>query len=127
MALHDEVERTQVLYHPDEPLMYIQQIQRLPHFAAHHPDLFHQKLHIYPDIFNNILDCINENPIFQNNSNNHQLPIALQLAIFVNHVDHYGHVISNEDICQWVGVSVGFVTNYTNRIMTSSSFPKSPF
>ncbi|KAG2348484.1 hypothetical protein BDR05DRAFT_865928, partial [Suillus weaverae] len=57
------------------------------------------------------------NPIFKSNSNNHQLPIALQLAIFLNHTGHYGNMIANEYVCQWADVSVRSVTNCTNRVM----------
>ncbi|KAG2335920.1 hypothetical protein BDR05DRAFT_978879 [Suillus weaverae] len=30
---------------------------------------------------------------------------------------HYGNAISNEDVCQWVGVRIGSITNCTNHIM----------
>ncbi|KAG2346330.1 hypothetical protein BDR05DRAFT_974459 [Suillus weaverae] len=77
------------------------------------------KLRVNPDIFNDILDQIHDHPIFYNQSNNPQLPVAVQLTIFLNRAGHYGNVASNQDICQWAGVSVGSVTNCTNRVMTA--------
>ncbi|KAG2045734.1 hypothetical protein BDR06DRAFT_900306, partial [Suillus hirtellus] len=50
-------------------------------------------------------------------SNNPQFPVAIQLAIFLNHVGHYGNAISNEDVCRWAGVSIGSVMNCTNCVM----------
>lgn len=116
-VLRDEVERARVLHRPDEPPMRAPQIQLLPHFAVHRPDLFRQKLRVHPEVFDDILDCISDHPIFKSNSNNRQLPIALQLAIFLNRAGHYGNSIANEYVCQWAGVSVGSVTNCTNRVM----------
>ncbi|KIK15008.1 hypothetical protein PISMIDRAFT_115934 [Pisolithus microcarpus 441] len=93
------------------------QIQLLPAFADHRPDLFRKKLHVNPDTFNFILDRISGHLIFQNNSPNRQLPVALQLAIFLNRAGHYGNAISPEDVRQWAGVSVGSVINCTNCVM----------
>ncbi|KIK10783.1 hypothetical protein PISMIDRAFT_123935 [Pisolithus microcarpus 441] len=97
--------------------MHAPQIQLLPEFADHWPDLFHKKLRISPDTFDFILDSISGHPIFQNNSPNRQLPVALQLAIFLNCMGHYGNVISPEDVRQWAGVSVGSVINCTHHVM----------
>ncbi|KAG2745077.1 hypothetical protein P692DRAFT_20742623 [Suillus brevipes Sb2] len=63
-VLRDEVERARVLHRPDEPPMCAPQIQLLPHFAVHCLDLFHQKLRIHPEVFDNILDCISDSPVF---------------------------------------------------------------
>ncbi|KIJ18251.1 hypothetical protein PAXINDRAFT_72040, partial [Paxillus involutus ATCC 200175] len=57
--------------------------------------------------------------IFQNHSNNKQLPIAIQLGIFLNRAGHYGNTCSPEDIGQWAGVSVGTVINCTHRVMAA--------
>ncbi|KIM55293.1 hypothetical protein SCLCIDRAFT_81192, partial [Scleroderma citrinum Foug A] len=89
----------------------------LEHAAEHHPAQFHQKLHINPLIFDNILDQISNHTIFQNQSNNKQLPIIIQLAIFLFHVGHYGNACMPEDIMQWAGLSVGMVMNCTHHVM----------
>ncbi|KIK20635.1 hypothetical protein PISMIDRAFT_105402 [Pisolithus microcarpus 441] len=97
--------------------MHAPQIQLLPEFTDHWLDLFHKKLHVSPDTFDFILDSISGHPIFQNNSPNRQLPVALQLAIFLNCTGHYGNAISPEDVRQWAGVSIGSVINYTHHVM----------
>ncbi|KAG2046465.1 hypothetical protein BDR06DRAFT_899196, partial [Suillus hirtellus] len=89
----------------------------LIHHKEHHPHLFWQKLHVSPEIFDDILDYISDHPIFQSKSNNPQLPISIQLAIFLNQAGHYGNTITLEDVAQWAGVSVGSVVNCTNCVM----------
>ncbi|KAG2071486.1 hypothetical protein BDR04DRAFT_1194035, partial [Suillus decipiens] len=86
------------------------QIQLLHDFRNSCPHLFCKKLCINPDIFDDILDQISRHAIFINHSNNMQLPVAVQLAIFLNHIGHYGNTISPEDVAQWAGVSVSLVT-----------------
>ncbi|KAF8836125.1 hypothetical protein BDN67DRAFT_911760 [Paxillus ammoniavirescens] len=99
--------------------MYAPQLQLLTHFTDHHPELFQKKLCIHPLIFNNILDQISDHLIFQNDSNNKQLLIAIQLSIFLNCIGHYGNTCSPEDIAQWAGVSVGTVINCTHHVMAA--------
>ncbi|KAG2356706.1 hypothetical protein BDR07DRAFT_1491562 [Suillus spraguei] len=81
-ALQDEVEKTCVLMHYNEPMPQASQLHLLVHFGEHRPHLFQQKLRVEPDIFDDILHLISDHPIFHNNSPNSQLPISIQLAIF---------------------------------------------
>jgi hypothetical protein len=113
-ALQDEVTKTRRLNIPPLPLPHAPQLHLLVHFGEHRPLLFCHKLCVDPEIFDDILDLISDHPIFHNNSNNSQLPIAIQLAIFLNHAGHYGNSISLLDVSQWAGVSVGSVINCTN-------------
>ncbi|KAF9233516.1 hypothetical protein BU15DRAFT_80010 [Melanogaster broomeanus] len=83
-ALHDEVTKARILERPSEPPMRASQLHLLAHFADHRPHLFRKKLRVDPVIFDDILDQISDHPIFQYQSNNKQLPIAIQLAIFLN-------------------------------------------
>ncbi|KIJ13565.1 hypothetical protein PAXINDRAFT_80709 [Paxillus involutus ATCC 200175] len=96
--------------------MRASQLHLLSHFADHRPHLFRKKLHVDPLIFDDILDQISGHLIFQNQSNNKQLPIAIQLAIFLNRAEHYGNACCPED---WAGVSVGTVINCTHRVMAA--------
>ncbi|KAG2336457.1 hypothetical protein BDR05DRAFT_896703, partial [Suillus weaverae] len=116
-ALRDEVKRARVLHKPDEPPPRAPQLHMLVHHEEHRPHLFRQKLRVNLEIFDDILDDISDHPIFQNQSNNPQLPISIQLAIFLNRAGHYGNAITLEDVAQWAGVSVGSVVNCTNRVM----------
>ncbi|KAG1728035.1 uncharacterized protein EDB91DRAFT_1253620 [Suillus paluster] len=105
-ALHDEVERAHVLHKPDEPPPQAPQLHMLVHHEEHCPELFRQKLQVNPEIFDDILDHISSHPIFQNGSNNPQLPISIQLAIFLNWAGHYGNAITLQDVTQWAGICV---------------------
>jgi hypothetical protein len=118
-TLWDEVLKARVLHRPDEPLPRAPQLHLLVHFGQHRPLLFRHKLRVDPDIFDNILDLISGHHIFHNNSNNSQLPVAIQLAIFLNRAGHYGNSISLLEVSQWAGVSVGSVVNCTNRVMVA--------
>ncbi|KIK22278.1 hypothetical protein PISMIDRAFT_102744, partial [Pisolithus microcarpus 441] len=68
---------------------------------------------------NNILGQISRHSIFQNQSNNWQLPVAIQLAILLFQVGHYGNVCAPEDVAQWAGVSIGTVVNCTHHVMAA--------
>ena len=116
-VLRDEVERACVLNQVGKPPMCASQLHLLEHFAKFRPHLFRKKLWVDPEIFDEILDRISDHLIFQSRSNNPQLPVVIQLAIFLNRAGHYGNVISTEDVAQWAGVSVGSVVNCTERTM----------
>ncbi|KAG2055850.1 hypothetical protein BDR06DRAFT_853816, partial [Suillus hirtellus] len=98
--LHDEVERARVFHKPNEPPPQAPQLHMLVHHEEHWPHLFHQKLRINPEIFDDILNQISGHPIFCNQSNNPQLPVSIQLAIFLNCASHYGNAISLKDVAQ---------------------------
>ena len=118
-ALHDEVLRARVLNRVSVPMMRASQLPLLDHFADHRPHLFRKKLRVDPEIFDRILEQISGSDIFIPKGNQPQLPISIQLAIFLNCAGHYGNAISLEDIAQWAGVSVGSVNNCTNRVMVA--------
>jgi len=119
LVLCDRVKTTRVLEYPDEPLPRASQLHLLHHAAEHHPVQFRQKLRVNPLIFDDILDQISDHTIFQNWSNNKQLPVAIQLAIFLFHAGHYGNACTPEDVAQWAGISVGTVVNCTHCVMAA--------
>jgi hypothetical protein len=71
------------------------------------PKKFCRKLRIDPQVFDKLTERIQGHPIFYNNSNNPQLPVAVQLALFLNGISHYGNAAMTEDVADWAGVSVG--------------------
>ncbi|KAG2337323.1 hypothetical protein BDR05DRAFT_978547 [Suillus weaverae] len=73
----------------------------------HAPDKFCQKLRVSPAVFDKLIERISPHAIFYNNSNNPQLPVPIQLAIFLNGVGHYGNAATTQDLAEWAGVSVG--------------------
>ncbi|KAF9226101.1 hypothetical protein BS17DRAFT_698676, partial [Gyrodon lividus] len=77
-------------------------------------------LRVNPKICDDILDQISDHPTFSSGeSQNFQLPIAIQLAIFLNCTGHDGNAISPKHVSQWAGVSVGSVINCTNHVMVA--------
>jgi hypothetical protein len=56
-----------------------------------------------PPIFDHIVDQIHEHETFDSHGKNLQLPVSVQLAIFLNRAGHYGNTISPEDVAQWGG------------------------
>jgi len=117
--LRDEVVTTRVLEMPSEPMPRAPQLHVLPIYARSRPKKFRQKLRVDPQIFNDILDCITDHPVFHNQSNNKQLPVDQQLAIFLNRIGHYGNGVTPDDIALWGGVSVGTVFNCMHRVMVA--------
>jgi len=118
-ALCEDVEAVRVLEHPEEPMLKASQLPLLTHYAEHQPKKFCKKLRVYPVVFNDILGEISDHPIFQNWSNNRQIPISIQLAIFLYCAGHYRNACSPDDIAEWAGVSIGTVMNSTHRIMVA--------
>ena len=109
-ALEDEVKLACVLQsHP--PSFRISQLPLLDKWQFDHLELFVHKLRVPPCIFEDIVDLIKNHPIFHNHSNNSQLPVSIQLAIFLNAVGHYGNAAASQDMAEWAGVSVGTVHN----------------
>jgi hypothetical protein len=46
-----------------------------------------------------------------------QLPIWMQLAIFLNGAGHYGNAATTQDMAEWAGVAVGTVHTCYKRVM----------
>jgi len=78
---------------------------------------FCRKLRVVPEVFAGIIQHIEGHPVFLNASNNPQLPVPIQLAIFLNAAGHYGNVSTTEDLAEWAGVSIGTVYNCFHRVM----------
>ena len=116
-VLEDEIQRVQVLHNIGVLMMHASQLQLLDHFAEFCPHLFHQKVRVHPDVFDCILDQISDNAVFKSRLNHLQIPVVIQLAIFLNRAGHYGNAISTEDVAQWADISTGSVINCTNQVM----------
>ena len=85
----------------------------LSDFRSDHPNRFRKKLRVSPVVFDRLVELIENNDIFHNNSNVPQLPVSTQLTIFLVCVGHYGNASAPEYVAQWAGVSVGTVINVT--------------
>jgi hypothetical protein len=70
----------------------------LEEWALFSPEKYCHKLHVKADVFDELTKLIQGHPIFYNYSNNPQLPVAVQLTIFLNGVGHYSNTATTEDI-----------------------------
>ncbi|KAG2048435.1 hypothetical protein BDR06DRAFT_984800 [Suillus hirtellus] len=86
-------------------LSHAPQLHLLPEWGMHAPDKFLRKHCVSPAVFNKLIEHIQPHAIFYNNSNNPQLPIPIQLAIFLNGIGHYGNAATTQDLAEWAGVS----------------------
>lgn len=66
-----------------------------------------------------LISQIEDNPVFHNNSNSPQLPVHVQLAVFLFCIRHYGNAASPEDTAQWSGISVGGVEKCTDCVIVT--------
>ncbi|KAJ7230422.1 hypothetical protein GGX14DRAFT_344159 [Mycena pura] len=77
---------------------------------------FRKKLRVEPHIFDGLVQLVHDHHIFMNNSNNPQLSVHIQLAIFLYRAGHYGNSAAPGEVAQWAGVSLGTVVNCTRRV-----------
>ena len=114
--LLDMIQHTRVL-HPAPPIPKCSQLHLLDHWRAYSPERFRRRLRVEPETFDHLVNKIENHPIFHNNSNNRQLPVHIQLSIFLSRAGHYGNASSPEDAAQWSGYSVGAVEKSTDRVV----------
>ena len=118
-VLHDKVEKSLYLvdWSRTRPSQ-APQLQLLEEWSLDRDTArFHRKLCVVPEVFAGIAQRISGHPVFYNASNNPQLPMPIQLAIFLNAAGHYGNALTTEDLAEWVGVSIGTVYNCFHCVM----------
>ena len=64
--------------------------------------------------FIKLVQVLQNNTIFQSEGNKPQVPVELQLAIFLRRLDSKDNIVS---ICSWYGVSEGTIILYVNRVI----------
>jgi hypothetical protein len=116
-ALAIKILTTRVLEAGPPVKKYSQLDLYLTDFRCNHPIRFRKKLRVSPSVFDHLVELIKTHKVFHNNSNVPQLPISVQLAIFLVRVGHYGNASSPELVAQWGGVSIGTVINMTYRCL----------
>jgi hypothetical protein len=116
--LLDKILTTRVL-NPAPPIPKSSQLHLLDHWRIHNPERFRRKLRVEPQTFDSLVSRIEDHSIFHNNSNISQLPVYIQLYIFLFRAGHYGNASSPEDTAQWAGVSVGGVQKCTDRVIVA--------
>ncbi|KIY70502.1 hypothetical protein CYLTODRAFT_441951 [Cylindrobasidium torrendii FP15055 ss-10] len=80
---------------------------------------FVDMVRVSPYVFASILELIEDNPIFHNNSPNPQEPVELQLAVALYRLGRYGNGASVKDVARVFGIGDGTAELYTERCMTA--------
>ncbi|KAF8911103.1 hypothetical protein CPB84DRAFT_1743218 [Gymnopilus junonius] len=81
------------------------------------PHIFWSYLHIDPDCFDALCEAIRDDEVFQNNSNNQQMPVERQLIIALYRFGHYGNAASTMKVALQFGVGFGTVQLVTTRVL----------
>ncbi|KAH9925509.1 uncharacterized protein B0H18DRAFT_842701, partial [Fomitopsis serialis] len=82
-------------------------------------DLFRKELCITPFTFDRVLARICNDPVFANESNNKQMPIADQLAIALFRFGHSGNGVRLTRVAAWSGYAKGTILLATRRVLTA--------
>src|SRR6201996_8706839 len=106
---------------PRHHIIKIGQLELLTAFSQSETDLnqFLRIVRISPFVFNSIVDMIEHDPVFQNNSQNEQTPVDVQLAVTLYRMGRYGNGASLEDVAQFAGIGKGTVVDFTRRCFTA--------
>jgi hypothetical protein len=83
------------------------------------PEIFHSYLCINPTCFDDLVNVIHDDEVFQNNSNNPQMPVDEQLAIALYPFGHYGIAASTMKVALWAGVGFGTVSLVKKQVVKS--------
>ncbi|KAF8226851.1 hypothetical protein L208DRAFT_1299822 [Tricholoma matsutake] len=89
------------------------------------PEIFCSYLCINPSCFEDLVNIVQDDPIFSNNSNNPQMPVQVQVAITLYCFGHYGNAASTMKVGLWAGVGVGtvpLVTKWVIKALCSECF-----
>ncbi|KAF6741816.1 hypothetical protein DFP72DRAFT_832149, partial [Ephemerocybe angulata] len=79
---------------------------------------FRRNLRVSPDTFDAIVAAIEDHEVFHNKSlTAKQFPVEIQLAVTMYRFGHDGNAAAVPSIAQWAGVSEGFVTKATRRVI----------
>ena len=80
---------------------------------------FRRNLRVNPETFDELINRIEDNPVFTSDGPQDQMPLDEQLAITLFRFGHHGNAASVEAIAQWAGTSAGMVVNATRRVITA--------
>jgi hypothetical protein len=89
----------------------------LTEWKVNRPEIFRSYLRIDPACFDALVDVIQDDEVFHNNSNNPQMPVDEQLAIALFRFGHYGNAASTMKVALWAGVGFGTVPLVTKRVV----------
>lgn len=82
-------------------------------------DRFREELRVTPATFDAIVEKLEADPIFSNDSNTAQMPVEEQVAITLYRFGHDGNAAGLQKVANWAGVGKGTVSLVTRRVMTA--------
>ncbi|KAJ3751665.1 hypothetical protein FB446DRAFT_602335, partial [Lentinula raphanica] len=88
-------------------------------WKEHQPDQFRENLRITPETFDELVNDIQDDAVFLNNSQNVQAPVTDQLAIALYRFGHSGNGANMQQVANWAGYSKGMVRLATQRVLTA--------
>ena len=86
-------------------------------YKHEHPEIFQSYFHVTVPCFDTLVSVLGDDPIFHNNSQNEQMPIAEQLAITLYCFGHYGNTASVKKVALLFGVGYGTVKLVTAHVL----------
>ena len=89
----------------------------LDSWKSSYPDIFQSYVQVTPACFDLLTATLGVNPVFHNESNIPQMPVAEQLAIALFRFGHYGNAANIMKTALWAGVGYGTVHLATNRVI----------
>lgn len=81
------------------------------------PDLFREELRMTPYTFDSLVERLQDDPVFDNDSPNEQMSPEHQIAIACVRFGYHGNAAKVKRVAYWAGCSVGAVLNATRRVM----------
>ncbi|KZT66679.1 hypothetical protein DAEQUDRAFT_674563 [Daedalea quercina L-15889] len=94
-------------------------MSRLHYYREFNLRMWHHYLRMPPYAFDDILNKIKDNAVFHNNSNNAQMDVDRQLAIWLYRAGRYGPGAVVDEIAETTGVSIGSVYNCSRRCIVA--------
>jgi hypothetical protein len=88
------------------------------------PDQFREELRVTPRTFDVLVNKLQYDMVFRNNSHCPQMPVEEQLAIALFRFGHDGNAASLQGVANWAAVGKGTVLLVTRRVMTAVLRPE---
>ncbi|KAF7317930.1 DDE Tnp4 domain-containing protein [Mycena kentingensis (nom. inval.)] len=83
------------------------------------PDHFRERLRLSPATFDRLVDVLELDEVFSNNSESQQAPVERQLAVALYWFGHDGNAASQQSVADWAGIGKGTVALWTRRVITA--------
>ncbi|KLO05015.1 hypothetical protein SCHPADRAFT_839887 [Schizopora paradoxa] len=101
---------------------------RLPYVLSYvkenEPADFRSALRVSPATFDRLVNELEDDPVFLNNSQNEQIPVSHQVAVLLFRFGHSGNAASLKRVAEWSGYGKGTVLLMTRRVLTALLRPE---